>query len=843
MKLFRGDSDNVIGDHPELFSEPEASSRASRKTPAKVVEVTPPSKGKAVAPLPRWKSRLFRGIAWTGIVAIMVPIGAGGAAVGALAAWLEVAPNMAEFDAYNPPQATTIQDRSGKPVSALFEERRFVLSISEMNKRLPEAFIAVEDERFHHHIGVDPYGIMRAMAINATRGRMSQGASTITQQTARNLLAKIGTQRTTSRKLNEMMASLVMEHRYSKDQILEVYLNQIYLGSGTYGVQAAAQAYFGKSASELSIAECATLAGLPQAPERFSPLNNPDLTLKRRNLVLYRMVETGAIDDAEYNKAVTDELALDPRRVSPGRAAYFVDTVRRAISRHPNLGEDSLRSAGWQIRTTMDSAVQELAERTLREGLDREEQRWVDGRQERYLEYVKDPESAAAPKPGQYRMGAVSRFFGKSLVITLPGGWHGDVAIPTATAHLFKEGENLAKGDGVDMIVTEVDAARGLFKARLLPQQRLQGALVSLDPRSGEVRAIVGGRSYVDAENNGFFNRATQARRQAGSTLKPFFYAAGLEDGMLPTSTVSDTRIEFGDGYAPKNYDKRFFGTVTVQYALEHSRNVPMFRVVQQVGLKRALEFLRPFQRTGDTPWELPMEWPVVLGTVSVTPYELAAAYQPLANGGLANGPRIVEGIWNDGQREAPLPDDMAPRQLLGTVEAARLLQMMIGVIGHGTGASLRDHLPVEMVDRVAGKSGTTDDNRDAWFAGFTPWEVVVVWIGFDAPVPLAKEQTGGKSAGVIWADFLAGAWELKTAEEKLRQWELPDGMTFAQTGEYRGAPIWRLAHQNEAPAPETIIEEPANPVIDDSGESPETGDNPTAESAVAEPDPLALAN
>ena len=836
MRLGRTNADDLVERNPDLFDSVAADASPSAAKPKK-----------ESPKLTRLRAGVYRFVSWTGIALTLVPIAAGGAVVGALAAWLEIAPPMGEFDSYDPPQATTILDRHNKPVSALFEERRFVLSLERMNPRLAEAFIAIEDERFHHHMGVDPLGIARAMAINAMRGRMAQGASTITQQTARNLLTHVGTQKTTSRKLNEMLASVVMEHRYSKDQIIEVYLNQIYLGSGTYGVQAASLAYFGKPASDLTVAECATLAGLPQAPERFSPLNNPEQTITRRNHVLYRMLATGVIDDAEYDEAVTTKLELNPKRVAPGRAGYFVDTVRRAISLHPNLGEDSLRSAGWQIRTTMDSNLQELAEQTMREGLDREEQRWLEGRAERYAEWLQEPEAGAAPQVGQYRMARVDRFFAKSLLVSLPGGWRADVQIPPASAHLFQQGVNLDVGWGVDLIVSEVDTRKGLFKARLLPQHRLQGALVCLDAHTGEVRAIVGGRSYTDAENNGFFNRAVQARRQAGSTFKPFFFAAGLEQGLSPSTVVSDTPLEFGDGYAPKNYDRRFMGGVNLQYSLEQSRNIPTFRVVQQVGLKRALEFVRPFQRTGDEEWLLPLEWPVVLGTIAVTPMELAAAYQPLANGGRAVGPRLVEGIWNDGQREAPLPDQVEPSQLMGPVESARLLQMMIGVVGHGTGKGVRERLPAELADRVAGKSGTTDDNRDAWFAGFTPWEVVVVWVGFDAPVPLAKDQTGGKSAGPIWGDFLARAWELKTPEERQRQWTLPDDLAFYQAGENRGVPVWRLIGKDQLiePEPPRPDEDQFAPVT--KGEILITPDmveeDPAVEEApVVAEDPLALA-
>ncbi|CAN5167669.1 penicillin-binding protein 1A [soil metagenome] len=759
MAVFRKNLDDLIEANPGLFDEdPRPRKKVSPAAPKPVAAVT------ASSP---WQVTALRGLAHLGIALLMLPLIAGGAAVGGLAGWLESAAPIKEFDNYDPPETTTILDDAGRPLTALFEQRRAVMPLSEMSPMLPRAFVAIEDERFYDHMGIDPMGVARAFVTNLSRGKFSQGASTITQQTARNLLPRIGTDKTATRKITEALTALQMERDYTKNQILEVYLNQIYLGSGTYGVQAASTSYFGRPASKLEIWQCATLAGLPQLPERYSPLNNAKLAQNRRNAVLGRMHEAGFIDEAQMDLAVITDVTTDSMRVASGKAPYFVDAVRRMLANHPQLGGDELQTAGWRISTTVDPATQAIAEQTLADGLATEEQFWLDGRQDRFEQLKQEPEFAAGPRAGQVRMGTVVRVFEKSLVVELPGGWRADLPIPAATASYFRKGENVDVDSGVDVEVVSVDLERGLYKGRLLPQQKLQGALVCLDAKTGDVRALVGGRAYNDPANNGFFNRAVLARRQAGSTFKPLFFAAALEEGMTPTTVISDTPIYFPDGYSPHNYDHQFKGMVTAQTALEHSRNVPTIRIVQRVGLRKAEDFVRRFQRTGDKPWDMPLEWPVVLGTTSVTPLELAAAYQCIANGGVASGPRLIESICNEHDRDAINVPVKESERLIEPDACAALLQMMAGVMVEGTGRDLRATMPETLRDRVAGKSGTTNDNRDGWFAGFTPHEVAVVWVGFDQNIPLAPTRTGSKSAGPIWADFLSKTWVLKTDFEQ----------------------------------------------------------------------------
>jgi penicillin-binding protein 1A len=794
MGLIRKDTNQVIEQHPELFADAKGNRRKGRATPPgnttkkpstpvsrkpaslktkKSPKKTPP-KVKALSP---WKARALKFVSWTGILVLAAPLAGGGACLGGLFAWLNNCPSLPEIDSYDPPEATIILDCNGQQLASLFEQKRHVISMDELPPELSFSFVAIEDHRYYQHFGVDFLGLARAMAINLSRGKLTQGASTITQQTARNVLTRVGREKTANRKVREMLVALQMEHLYTKDQILEIYMNQIYLGSGTYGVEAAAQTYFDKSASDLNLMECATLGGLPQLPERYSPLNNIDLSKHRRNQVLGRMMELGFISPDKFQDCVLDPVEIAPREKITARAPYCIDAVRQEISQLPALEGEQLQSAGWRILTTVDPATQEMARQCLLQGLAQQEQRWLDQRQIRYEGAISSADYAALPRAGQIRMAKVKRVYKDTIAVELPGEWRADLKIPLGSAEYFHSGKTLREGDGVDIIITQAPIDRGgLFFGELLPATRLQGALVCLDTQTGDVRALVGGRDYNDKNNNGFFNRALHAHRQAGSTLKPFFYAAALERGLTPWTVIYDEPISFSDGYTPHNYENRSFGATTLQTALEHSRNIPTIKLVQEVGLRNSLEYVKNFQRFGRDQWTLPMEWPVVLGTSGVTPLELAGAYQVLSNGGVGVGPRLIKNAWNEEQREAmglPHPDT---EQIMTDQASAYIVQMMMGVMNQGTGKKLRSTLPESLRDRIAGKSGTTNDNRDAWFAGFSPHDVVVVWVGFDQNLPMGKSHSGSKTAGPIWADFMSKIWGGKTPEQQQQSLNLPEG-------------------------------------------------------------------
>lgn len=739
----------------------------------------------------RLNHRLAVGLWWTGSTTILAGLIVAGAGTGAMAAWLITATPIAEIERYDPPEMTVVLDRNDAPFATLFEEKRRVVPLAEMPDRLPEAFIAIEDTEFRHHIGINPKGIVRAALLNAQRGSASQGASTITMQLPRNLIAEIGREKTIHRKIHEALVALQMERLYSKDQILELYLNQIYLGSGTYGVEAASQAYFGKSVRELEVAEMALLAGLPQRPERFSPLNNIDRARERRNQVLDRLFDLNWLDGPEFARAKLSDVTLGGApSSSPAWAHYFVDAARREVAAQPQLDASGLRQRGWRIATTMDPAAQRIAQESLVAALDAEEMMWVAERPLRGASAREEPEWYVKPAPGQVRLGTVVRVFPESLVVELGHGWRGDLKIPEATQHLFTAEAGVAPGAFVDVQVDGIEVgSRKLWEGRLLPQRRMQGAIVALDRRTGEARALVGGRRYLDPANDGFFNRAVAARRQAGSTMKPFFFATALEHGMTPDTVIADSPLVFANGYAPRNFENRFHGPTSLQVALEHSRNIPTIRIVQQVGLRSAIARVQEFNIAPGAPhWDMPEHIPVVLGTSSVTPLELAGAYLAFANAGLAVPPSGVRWVRNS-HGHVIHRRELRPTLMLDDRTAAMMTQMLTGVMTHGSGRHARAELPDVLRDSVAGKSGTTNDNRDAWFAGFTPEMVIVVWVGFDQPLPLGEERTGGRVAGAIWGKLVKAYWDNGVLHDPGAP-ALPDGWERSLASVHTGEPV-----------------------------------------------------
>ncbi|MDX2177916.1 MAG: transglycosylase domain-containing protein [Candidatus Sumerlaeia bacterium] len=719
-----------------------------------------------IASLPR---RLARGgLLAAGWIAFTASVAAVGAGYGGLAAWLGHAPPLEDFERYDPPEATTVLDREGRPYAALFEQRRRVVRLGEMAPMLPECFVAIEDHNFRSHLGVDPRGILRAAVLNAVRRTASQGASTITQQLARNLVDRVGRERSLQRKLREMLVAVQMERAYSKDQILEVYLNQIYLGGGAYGVEAAAQLCFGKSASELDVVEAATLAGLPQRPERFTPVNDPGLARARRDQVLGRMLQLGYLAPPEFDAAILAPEPVPPDRPARGVAgAHFIDALRRELAAMPQLEGTDLQTAGLTIHSTVDPDAQRIAETALAEHLAAIEPEFFPARRKRFEEARSDAAFFEQPEAGQVRMGTVVRRFSRSLVVELPGGWRGDVPVPDAAAAYFSEEAGVVAGAGVDLQVLSLDPAKRLFQARLLPASPLQGAVVVIDNDSGEVLALAGGRAVGGQPLVGSFNRAVQARRQPGSTIKPFFYAAALERGVERGDFVSDTPLEFPNGFAPRNYGGVFRGQITVEQALAHSSNVGVIRLVQRIGLDPALATVARFQRHGAEPWRLPEEWSVVLGASEATPLEMAAAYQALANSGEARGPAFVRRASNSAGRDAGLRASTTPERVLSSAAADTLAAMLHTAITTGTGRGTAELLDPELALRAAGKTGTTNSNRDAWFAGFTPEETIVAWVGFDRPLAMGDGWTGGRTAGPLWARVANELWRRKPAEHR----------------------------------------------------------------------------
>ena len=535
---------------------------------------------------------------------------------------------------------------------------------------LRNAVLATEDVRFYEHGGVDPRGILRALWTNIRKGRVAEGGSTITQQLVKSRL--LNPERTLARKVNEALLSTVLEWRYSKDQILEAYLNEIYLGqwggSAVRGVGAASRAYFGKEVHQVTLAEAALLAGMIRAPNSYSPVSNPERARERRDVVLSRLRDLGRISEADYRRARKEPVRA---RVTPTNglvAPYFIDYVRAELERNPDL--ELAGQHGVRVYTTLDPVLQRLAEAAVVKGMDR---------------------------------------------------------LETARPRLRRKG----------------------------PEERLQAAMVVLDPATGQVRALVGGRDYRSSQ----FNRAVQARRQPGSAFKPFVYLTALtprKDATLFTaaSLIEDAPITImmdGKPWTPKNYDDRYEGPVTVRRALEGSLNTATVRLAQAVGLPAVIDTARGLGMEAD----LKPVPALTLGVFEITPLQLARAYLPLVNGGLAPAGGAVEAVADDGGR-ALWSAGREARPVIGAPEAYLVTSLLEGVINAGTGASAR---VAGVPGAVAGKTGTTNDGRDAWFVGYAPNLLALVWVGFDDGV--AAGLSGSEGALPIWSEFMRQALEV----------------------------------------------------------------------------------
>jgi penicillin-binding protein 1B len=571
-------------------------------------------------------------------------------------------------------------------------ERRRPLALGEMSRFIPAAVLAAEDHRFFDHGGLDLFAVGRALVVNASRGEVTQGASTLTQQLVKNLA--LGPERTWSRKIREGALALALQRQYPKEKILEAYLNTVYLGqrgrAAILGVGAAAQSFWGKDARHLGLAESALLAGMIRAPNRYSPAEHPERAGRRRDTVLRRMHDLGMMDGAALEAALAERTGVRAGAGVPSQAPYFLDYVRAATPVRP--GVDSPR-----IYTTLDPGLQRAAEAAVARGLDR---------------------------------------------------------LESAHRHLRRSPSG----------------------------ERIQAALVALDPATGEVRALVGGRDYEASA----FNRATHARRQPGSAFKPFVFLAALRRGaagqppaVTSASVVADLPIEvetLQEAWSPRNFEDRFDGLITVRQALERSSNAAAVRLAQAAGLDGVVGTARD---VGFTSRMTPVP-ALALGSFEVTPLELATAYAALANGGRPVSPlgvRMIAGRTEaspaGGARQAR--GGLAP---LAPEETYLVTHLLRGVIDRGSGAAAR---ALGLVGAAAGKTGTTNDTRDAWFAGYSPRLVAVVWIGFDDGTPLGL--SGARAALPVWTDFMRAAATLEDPGD----FAVPPAVVF---GQVCGSPI-----------------------------------------------------
>jgi penicillin-binding protein 1A len=703
-------------------------------------------------------------------------------------------PDYRQLADYQPPTVTRLHAGDGRLLAEFAHEKRVFVPVEAIPKRVIQAFLAAEDKNFYSHPGIDPLSVMRAAFTNLTRlmdDRRPVGASTITQQVAKNFL--LSNEVTIERKIKEALLAFRMEQAFTKNQILELYLNQIYLGLSSYGVAAAAINYFDKSLDELTTGEAAFLAGLPKAPSWYHPERRPEAAKARRDWVIGRMLEDGAIDQAEAERAIAEPLALRQRAPTETVSAdYFVEEVRRElVAQH---GEPFLYQGGLSIRTTISPTLQALADKALRDGLIDYDRRhgWRGPVAQTTLH--EDPswpahlaEMDRTAGLDSWQLALVMAIDAQGATIGLPDG--STAPLPLAELAWARQvdaegnpGPPIERPDQVlvvgDMIWVEpvpATAATGSEPAReahyaLRQVPEIEGAIIALNPHTGRVLAIRGGFNY----NRSVFNRATQALRQPGSAFKPFVYLAALEDGFTPSSVVLDAPIVIDQGpelgkWKPANYSKRFYGPSTLRLGVEKSRNVMTVRLAQAIGMGRIKEMAARFgleRGLGDN-------LASALGSNEVTLLQLTTAYAELVNGGKRIEPALIERIqdrhgrtvlrrdprpcpecqnvaWT-GQPAPLLPDQR--EQVIDPARAYQMVNMLRGVVERGTATRA-----LAIGKPVAGKTGTTDDIRDAWFVGFTPDLVVGVYVGFDQPKTLGSEEQGASAALPVFVQFMEAA-------------------------------------------------------------------------------------
>jgi penicillin-binding protein 1A len=654
-------------------------------------------------------------------------------------------PQIHDLERYRPSTTTDLYDRNGRIIGSFALERRIVVNYDGFAPVLREAVISIEDKSFESHWGVNVLRIAGALFHDLrSRGRV-QGASTLTMQLARNLF--LSDERTVTRKLQEAYLSIQIERAFTKQQIFTLYGNQIYLGSGMYGFEAASEFYFSKHAKDLNLTEAALLAGLPKGPVAYSPLLNPEKCLRRRNLVLSEMESDGKITHVQAEQARQAPLGLHISQPDQTVAPWFQEEVRRELEKR--FGSDEVHEDGLRVETTLDLDLQKTANRAVADGLATYERRkgWT-GKLENVLaagltvaEY-KHPDWAFASGPGDYVHAVVTRVLpleihakiGSGQVILLPPDWQWT-------------GQRLADAlvkPGDIIYVHLSDAMEGGARRATLEQDSgAQGALLAMDNTTGDVLAMVGGRDFALSQ----FNRATQAQRQVGSSFKPYVYATAMEEGAKPTDIILDSPVSFG-GYAPHDYENDFKGAMTLTTAFAESRNVPAVKLAARVGIHKVIDMAHRFGVTSDIPPYLP----VALGAAGITLEEQVDSYSVFPNDGIRVAPRLIRKVSNY-EGIMLWQDRPAVNEVISEQTARSMMVLLQAVVAHGTGAAAS-----QLNHPLGGKTGTTSDFTDAWFLGFSPSITCGVWVGYDDEQSLGNKETGARTALPIWMTFMRAA-------------------------------------------------------------------------------------
>ena len=662
-------------------------------------------------------------------------------------------PQINDLERYRPSTMTDLYDAKGRIIGSFALEKRVIVNYNDFAPVLRQAVISIEDKNFDSHWGINVFRIAGALVHDLRSHGRAQGASTLTMQLARNLF--LSADRTAARKAQEAILAIQIERAFTKEQIFTLYGNQIYLGSGMYGFEAASQFYFSKHAKDLSLTEAALLAGLPKGPAAYSPLINPEKALRRRNLVLSEMESDGAITHQQADQARKSPLSLHVNQPEMSVAPWFQEEVRRELEK--KFGTEQVHAAGLRVQTTLDLDLQKTANKALSDGLAAYERRhgWK-GKLENVLsggvalDDYKHPDWATASHAGDYVHALVTQSrpleiharVGAEQIVLVPEDW-------SWTGQRY--GDALVKPGDV-IYIHLADTFEGIARRATLEEDSgTQGAVLAMDNTTGDVLAMIGGRDWATSE----FNRATQAERQTGSSFKPYVYTTAIEEGVKPDDIIVDAPVSFGT-YAPHNYENDFKGAMTITNAFAESRNVPAVKLAARVGIRKVIETAHKFGVTTDIPAYLP----VALGAAEITLQQQVTSYSVFPNDGIRVKPRLIRKVTNaDGitlWEDAPAVDEIISQQTART-----MMTLFRAVTAHGTGAAV-----AQMNHPLGGKTGTTSDYTDAWFLGFSPSVTCGVWVGYDSRQSLGEKETGARAALPIWMQIMKSAIAGKDDEQ-----------------------------------------------------------------------------
>ncbi len=738
--------------------------------------------------LKKQKSFFFRFIKWS-IWSVIIAGVVGGCAVAGVYFYLSRdLPKISSLADYHPPIITTVYSDDNRKIAEFYKERRIVIPLEKIPEKLLQAFVAAEDSRFYKHKGIDLLSIVRAFFKNLEAGAIVQGGSTITQQVTKSFL--LTPERSYERKIKEAILAYRIDKIFSKQEILFLYLNQIYLGHGAYGVEAASENYFEKSVTELNLAECAVLAGLPQAPSRYSPFRHPKRARDRQIYVLNRMVAENYITNIEATEAMNTELDIKPRKNwYIEEVPVYTEYVRRYIEK--KYGPDVLYGEGLKVYTAVNIEMQKIARKEIEKGL-----KDLDKRQgfrgplqhispeeiEVFAETLATEQTQNPLEPGMVLKGIVTAVNDPEKTVSVSMGaekgvialadmkWARppDPEIAYYETRVRRPGDALKPGDVILVRLKPRGTKGEQWPLALEQEPTAQAALLCIEAETGKVKAMVGGLDFGQSQ----FNRAIQSRRLPGSAFKPIIYAAALDKGYTPATMLIDAPIVYEDKehdftWKPKNYKKKFYGPTLLRMALAKSRNVVTIKILKDIGIDYVIDYAHRLGITSDITRDLSM----ALGSSGLSLLELTRAYSVFANQGYLVDSVFITKITD---RDGNVLEEAQPekKKVIDKSTAYIMTNLLEGVVKQGTGHRIK-----ALKRPAAGKTGTTNNLVDAWFVGYTPRYITGTWVGFDTEKPLGKSETGSRAASPIWLGFM----KTIVADKPVRVFQVPEGVVFSK--------------------------------------------------------------